>query len=184
MFRRTGRIGIVFAITLLAATAVFAQGPSGMGGHGGGPTPGRMGGHAEGGFGMEQLGRFRMMFRGLDLSDSQKEEIRSIVETARDDVRAIVEEAGAPEDRTPFIEIFTQPTLTVSDLEENFGAMDEVREAARDIIMQAIVDVHDVLTAEQLEELASMADEHGLGMGPGPEHGMGMVPGGGPAPMR
>lgn len=133
---------------------------------------------------MEQLGRFRMMFRGLDLSDSQKEEIRSIVESARDDVRAIVEEAGAPDERTPFIELFTQPVLTVSDLEENLGAMDEIREAARDIIMQAIVDVHDVLTVEQLEELAAMAEEHGPGMGPGRGHGMGMAPGGGPAPMR
>ena len=133
---------------------------------------------------MEQLGRFRMMFRGLDLSDSQMEEIESIVQTVRDDVRVIMEEAGRPEDRTPFMEIFTQPTLTVSDLEENLGAMDEVRDAARDVIMQAIVDVHNVLTDEQLEELAAMAEEHGLGTGPGHGPGMGMAPEGGPPPMR
>ncbi len=149
-------IGItVLAVIMLAGTAI-AQGPGGPG--------------QNSGFGMENLERFRMMFRHMDLTEEQADEIESITEAAREEVMAIMEEAGRPEDHTSFMDVFTSPTLTVSDLEETMGQMDEVREAMRDVIFEAMVDIHDVLTAEQLEKLAEMVEEHTDSMG----HGSGM----------
>lgn len=151
---------------MLAAGTAIAQRPGGWGGHGGGPRIGPGQGQAEG-FGMEQLARFRMMFRGLDLTEDQIEEIRDIVEGTREEVRAILETARPEEDEETFMDMFTSPELTVRDLEDGMGHMDEVREEVRNLVFQAIVDVHDVLTPVQLEELAEMAEEHPHGMGPG-----------------
>jgi len=95
------------------------------------------------------------------------------VETAREDVGAVMEAAGGPEERTPFIELFTSPSFTVSDLEHAADEMDYIREEIQGIAFEAIVDVHDVLTAEQLEDLAGMAEENSFGMGRGPEMGRG-----------
>ena len=176
-------IGIAaLAVILLAGTAM-AQAPRGCSPSAGGPRGGAHemvsgpGGHGQqAGFGMENLARFRMMFRHLDLTEEQVDEIESITETAREEAMAIMEEAGRPEDRTHFMDVFTSPTLTVSDLEDTMGQMDEVREAMQDVIFEAMVDIHDVLTIEQLEKLAEMVEEHAGGMGhaSGMDHGSGM----------
>ena len=173
-------IGIAaLALTLLAGTAI-AQGSGGWGRADGGPRmgaaemgpgPGAGGPGGQGGFGMENLARFRMMFRYIDLTDSQIGEIRSITETAREETMDIVETARSLEDHASFIEIFTSPILTVRDLEEAAGRRDEVKEAMQDVIFEAIVDVHDVLTAEQLEKLLEIDNEYDGRMGRGP--GMG-----------
>jgi Spy/CpxP family protein refolding chaperone len=172
-------LGITALAVLLLAGTAMAQPPGGWNPPGGGAFetdngPGGGGPGQGGGNAMEILGRFRMMFRELDLTDSQVDEIHSIVDTAREDARAIMEAAGGPEERTPFMEIFTSPVLTAGDLEEVIGQNSEIRDAIQEIILEAIVDVHDVLTAEQLEELASMAEEHSFGMG---GHGPGHMPG-------
>ncbi len=177
MSGKTKIIGIaVLAMILLAGTAI-AQGSGGWssgasGSHGGGyemgPGPGGPGGHGQqGGFGMERLEQFRMMFRHIDLTEEQIEEIRSITENAREDAMRIMGEAGRPESQTHFMDVFTSPTLTVSDLEDTMGQMDEVREEMQDVIFEAMVDIHDALTTEQLEKLAEMAEEHDGAMGPG-----------------
>lgn len=160
-------------VLLLTAGTLFAQGFEGPAG---GPAGGPGGGGHQSGFGMEQLARFRMMFRGLDLTEEQQDEIRSIVDEARERVQTLIETARPQEDRETFMDIFTSPTLTVRDLEDSMGQMDEVRDQVRDIVLQAIVDVHDVLTPEQLEALAEMAEEHAFGPGPGQgmEHDPGM----------
>lgn len=187
MSRKAKIIGLTALImTLLAGTAI-AQNPGGWGDPGGGPRGGGVEmaaehGGAQGGFGMEMLARFRMMFRELDLSEEQINEIHTITETAREEARALMQESGMPEERTPFIEVFASAILTVSDLEETLGQNDEVREAMKDIIFQAIVDVHDVLTYEQLEKLAEMAEEHAGGFGHGP--GMGFESGTEPVHLR
>ncbi|MCD4701867.1 MAG: Spy/CpxP family protein refolding chaperone [Candidatus Aegiribacteria sp.] len=164
----------VLSVIILAGTAV-AQAPGGWGSPAGGPQagahemgPGGPGQHS--GFGMENLARFRMMFRHLDLTEEQANEIESITEIAREDVMEIVEEARSQADRTHFMDVFTSPTLTVSDLENTMGQMHEVMEVVQYVIFEAIVDVHDVLTIEQLEKLAEMAEEHAGGM----DHGSGM----------
>ena len=183
MSRKTKIIGIAaLAMILLTGTAI-AQGPGGWSPHGGGshggghemgPGPGGPG--QQGGFGMERLEQFRMMFRHIDLTQQQIEEIRLITETAREESMGIMEAAGRPEDHTPFMDLFTNPTLTVSDLEDALGQNSEIREAMQDVVLQAIVDIHDVLTLEQLDKLAEMVEEHAGAMGPGPgmNHDSGM----------
>ncbi len=182
-------IGIAaLAMIVLGGTAI-AQGPGGWspqagGYHGGAPGmgPGGPGGPGQsGGFGMDRLEQFRMMFRFIDLTGEQIEEIQSITGAAREEAMGIMEEAGRPEDRSPFMDLFTSPTLTVSDLENAMGENAEIREVMQDVIFAAIVDIHDVLTIEQLDKLAEMAEEHGGGMGQGP--GMNSGPGMG-HPMR
>jgi Spy/CpxP family protein refolding chaperone len=177
----------VLAMIVLAGTAI-AQGPGGWspqagGSHGGsfemdhGPgVPGPGGPGQQGGFGMERLEQFRMMFRHIDLTEEQIEEIRSITENAREEAMGIMEAAGRPEDHTPFMDIFTSATLTVSDLEETVSQNSEIREAMQDVVFEAIVDIHNVLTLEQLDKLAEMAEEHSGAMGPGAgmDHGSGM----------
>lgn len=176
MLRKMKIVGIAtLALTLLAGTAI-AQGTEGWGRADGGPRMGAAemapggGPGGQGGFGMETLARFRMMFRYIDLTDEQIDEIRSITETAREQTMGIMESAGRPEDHATFIEIFTSSILTVSDLEDIADQRDEIKEAIQDVVFEAIVDVHDVLTVEQLEKLADMAEEHAGEMG----HGQGM----------
>ncbi|MBN2585803.1 MAG: periplasmic heavy metal sensor [Candidatus Fermentibacteraceae bacterium] len=174
---KTGKAMVTAAVLMiLTAGALLAQGPGGWGGQSGGPMMGPGGGQLAG-FGMERLAQFRMMFRELDLTEEQQEEIRSIVEDAREQVEAILESARPVEDRETFMDIFTSPTLTVRDLEESMDQMDQVREDVRDIVLQAIVDVHDELTAEQLQELSEMAEEHAFGMEEGHGPMMGHDPG-------
>lgn len=190
MSRKMQIVGIAaLVLTLLAGTAI-AQGPGGWGPTAGGPRGGRteMAPGQQGSFGMENLARFRMMFRYLDLTDEQIGEIRSITENAREEAMGIIEGAGRPEDHATFIEIFTSSILTVSDLEEAAGQRDEIKEAMQDVIFEAIVDVHDVLTVEQLDKLADIAEEHAGGMGYGLDMGrnpdMGHGSGMGPMHMR
>ena len=167
-------IGIAALAMIVLGGTALAQGPGGWsppagGPHGGGYEMGSGPGGSgqQGGFGMERLEQFRMMFRHIDLTEDQVEEIRSITETAKEEAMDIMEEAGRPEDHTPFMDIFTSPTLTVSDLEETMNQNSEIREAMQDVIFTAIVDIHDVLTLEQLDDLAEMVEEHAGAMGPG-----------------
>lgn len=123
------------------------------------------GGHGQyNGFGPEYLARFRMMFRHMNLSGEQIEEIDSIIEAARIKTREIMEEGCRPEEFTPFMDVFTSPALTVNDLEEVTGHDAEVREDVQDVIFQAMVDIHDVLTVEQLERMSVIAGEHAAEM--------------------
>ena len=175
--RMSGKMKItgiaVLTMILLAGTAM-AQGPGGWspqagGSHGGAHEMGAGSGGSgqQSRFGLENLARFRMMFRHLELTDDQSTQIESIMETAREEAMAIMEDSGRSEDRTHFMDVFTAPTLTVGDLEDTMGRMDEVREAMQDVIFEAMVDIHDVLTTGQLEKLAEMAEEHAGAMGPG-----------------
>lgn len=160
---------LIFVATL-AAGAAFAQG-------GGFPgMMGRDGNRPMAGFGPENLGAFRMLAGRLDLTDEQTEQIEAILSGTREEIQAILEEAGPPEERPGFLEMFAGEDLTVADLEENFSGMDETREAIRSLAFTAIVEIHDILTAEQLAELAELAGELG-GFGQG--MGGGMMGGGG-----
>lgn len=179
MSGKTKIIGISVLVLILLAGTAMAQRPGGWSppddgshgrGHEMGPGPGNPGQQI--GFGMENLARFRMMFRHLDLTEEQVIEIEFITEAAREEAMAIMEAAGRPEDQPSFMEIFTSPTLTISDLEEAMGKRDDIREAMEDVLFEAMVDVHNVLTVEQLDKLAEMVEEHagGMGQGPGMEH--------------
>lgn len=162
---------IVLAVTLLAGTAL-AQGYGERGIHGGGPAGGEMMHNAGRGpghdaeFGPGNLARCRMIFRNLNLTDEQWEEVEYILTNTREQIESIESEVGLQDHRTSFIELFTSYTLTVDDLEETLGVSSETREAMRVVIFEAIVDLHDVLTPEQLDELASIATQHEMGHGP------------------
>ncbi|MCK4807451.1 MAG: Spy/CpxP family protein refolding chaperone [Candidatus Aegiribacteria sp.] len=160
-------IGITALSIIIVAGSAMAQPPGGWSPPAGGPGAGahEMGPGQQGGFGLESLAQFRMMFRHIDLTAEQIGQIELIKEAAREEAMAIMEEAGRPEDHISFMEVFTSPTLTVSDLEETMGKMEGVREAIRDVIFEAMVDIHDILTTEQLEKLADMVEEHAGGMG-------------------
>ena len=163
---------IVITASLLAGTAL-AQGfgehsPSGAGHHGEAMMHGSRGpGGNAGGPGFENFERFRMMFRGLDLSTDQTDQVEGIIADTREEIETIMDAAESSEMRSTFIEVFTSPTLTVRDLEMTLGAADEAREEVRDVMYEAIVDLHDVLTAEQLDKLGEMASAHGMGHTPG-----------------
>lgn len=167
-------IGIVVITASLLTGTALAQGfeehsPSGAGRPGGAMMhdsrgPGGPGAHA-GGPGFENFERFRMMFRGLDLSSDQTEQVEGIMADTREEIETIMDAAETSEMRSTFIEVFTSPTLTVRDLEITLGAADEARDAVRDVMYEAIVDMHNVLTAEQLDKLAEMASEHGMRRG-------------------
>jgi len=106
-----------------------------------------------------------MMFRGLDLTSDQTEQVEGIIADTREEIETIMDAAETSEIRSTFIEVFTSPTLTVRDLEITLGAADEARDEVRDVMYEAIVDLHNVLTAEQLDKLAEMASEHEMQRG-------------------
>ena len=174
MKRKMKTIGVIAITASLLAGTALAQGfgdhpPSGAGRpaeammHGsrglGGP------GGNTGGPGFENLERFRMMFRGLDLTFDQIEQVEGIIADTREEIEEIIDAAEASDIRNSFIEMFTSPTLTVRDLETTLGAMDETRDAVKDVVYVAIVDLHNVLTVEQLDKLADMASEHEMRRG-------------------
>jgi Spy/CpxP family protein refolding chaperone len=165
----SGRMKTAAAVLVtasLAAGMAFAQGggfPGMMGG--GGPRGGMAG------FGPENLGAFRMIAERLDLTDDQKESIETIIEETREEIDAIFEEAGPPEERPRFMELFTATELTVADLEAAIPGSDEIRDAIRTVTLNAVVEIHDVLTVEQLSELALIIEEH-ADMAPGMGCGM------------
>ncbi len=169
MLRKMKKAGFaVLALVVLSGTAI-AQRSAGWNQHGGsfrggmwGMIPGPGG---PGVFGMVNLVQFRMMFRYLDLTDEQIEEIRAITQNAREETMDIMESVEIPENMTPLMLVFTSPTLTVRDLEDAVNRNDDLRKDMQDIIFQAMVDVHDVLTPGQLEDLAIIIEEYAAGTG-------------------
>lgn len=161
----------VIAITasLLAGTAMAQRfgdhSPSGAGHPGGTMMHDSRGPGGPGGPGFENFERFRMMFRGLDLTSDQTEQVEGIIADTREEIETIMDAAETSEIRSTFIEVFTSPTLTVRDLEITLGAADEARDEVRDVMYEAIVDLHNVLTVEQLDKLADMASEHEMRRG-------------------
>jgi len=192
MTGRAKTTAIVVLTALLITGAAFAQGMGGAGRGGGGGRSGGMmaaGGGMQDSFGPGNINAFRMLAGRLDLTESQEEEIETILTEVREDMEELRDAAAPSEERVRFMDLFTSSSLTVADLEENLGGNEELREAGRDIMLQAIVDIHDVLTDEQLSELADMVEEHagsgpdgmrsgmmgGRGMGGAPQRGAGSM---------
>jgi Spy/CpxP family protein refolding chaperone len=173
---------LALGLGTLAATTAFAQpgfmGGGGPGGMGGGP--GDMGGRPgmDAGPGMEgDLGGFARVLGALDLTDDQRSEIAAIMETARFEIQSIRSSAEGVNLREELMDLFLQDDLSVSEVEAVFSELDAIREQVRDVMVEAMVDIHDVLTPEQLDRLSELVEMRG-GMG-GP--GMG-APMGGPPP--
>jgi Spy/CpxP family protein refolding chaperone len=125
---------------------------------------------------MEQLGGFMRILGALDLTEEQRERIRTILDDARSRVRDIMEGTERTDQRGRMMELFVSESLTESELLDVMSQRDQVRDDIREIMAAALVDVHDVLTAEQLDRLAELLEERmgrggpggGAGFGPGP----------------
>ncbi|MCK5786322.1 MAG: Spy/CpxP family protein refolding chaperone [Candidatus Sabulitectum sp.] len=164
MKRKTTVIATAAAILLLTGAAI-AQ-PGGMPGRG--MEHQRPGGQAGGDFFQRMLPMMRM----LDLTDDQREAIMDIMEETRNSMESLrgAEEAG--DQREDFLELFSSPTITTSQVESLLNGRLDKMEEANVIIARALVDIHDLLTAEQLATLAEFepgsmemrSSEHG-GMG-------------------
>ncbi len=185
MTRKTKIIGIMVLVVTLLAGTVLAQG---YGRRGGGMRGNGMGGNGMNGYGAGPMGgNIMMALWNLDLTDGQQDEIEAIMTEARDQIEELQENIPENDDRSDFIEVFTSPDLSVADLEEQFGNNSDFMEEMQSIMFQAIVDVHDVLTDEQLVELAELAEDFstqggfrgGRGPGGGFRGGSGGVPGNG-----
>jgi hypothetical protein len=141
---------------------MMAPGPEGAGAPGGDGFPG------------EPVMLMRFLDR-LDLTDSQWEEVQTILEDTRDRIEAIREEMRAEEPLKAFLTAFSEPTLTISDLAALTDEMDSVRTRIRDISLDAVVRIHDLLTEDQLARVGELADSDipmgprggGSGFGPG-----------------
>jgi len=139
-------IAMLAAMVLLAGSAV-AQ-PGGMQGR---PIVNNQG-HSgpEGDFFQRMLPMMRM----LNLTDDQREAIQDIMEETRESMENIrgTEDPGSHRDE--FLELFSSSSLSVSEVENLLNQRIEAMEDANSIIAEALVDIHDVLTPEQLAALA------------------------------
>ncbi len=160
MKRRTTIMALGAAVLLIVGTA--AAQPMMMDREGGFPGRGGMG-HEQGGGTI--LERMLPMLHHLDLSGDQAEQIRDIIDGARRDIEALRGTDDHEGLREQFREMFSSTSITVTEVEGLLNARLEAMEEVNFIIAQAIVDIHGVLTPEQLELMADF--EPGEHMGPG-----------------
>lgn len=101
------------------------------------------------------------MLEYVDLTDSQWERIDEILLDAEEQVESAREEAGLYNPSSTFVELFASEDLTVDALEDFAERSERLGTEMAGIHNRTLVRVHDVLTEEQLDQLASMAgDEH------------------------
>ena len=137
------------AIMLFAGTAI-AQ-PDGMG------MSNRSMEHRETGQqrpGAEFFQRIRPMLGILDLSDSQREEIGEIISTAVESMESIREGTEGTSHRDDFIQMFSSSTISAAEVENLLNGRTEVMQEMNSIVAVALVDIHNLLTPEQLSTLA------------------------------
>jgi hypothetical protein len=165
-----GGVGLAALLTLGLAASGVAQGwgggpPMGGGGPGGGGPGGGMphgfeGRGPQGGDMMPmEFQRLHRLLGALDLTDAQMEEIRDIVESVRDEIMELRE---AHQDQTfspsSFAEVYARENLTVDDLEDFFEEGRLLREEMFEIVLEGLVDIHDVLTEDQLERIVVLSE--------------------------
>lgn len=122
------------------------RGYAGHGGCGGGRVGGECSDYGGCGLGVVH------MLRYADLTDSQWEEIEGILEETEEELETLHDERS-------FMEVFTSETLTEESL-ERFATRSRGRaEEMETVRNSALVRIHDVLTEEQLRELAAMSEQ-------------------------
>jgi periplasmic protein CpxP/Spy len=139
----------IFAATaaLVITTGLAAQGPGGHRGPGpGGPGPGMFGGPGGGFFGP-------MLGRQLDLTDAQREQVKTIFEATHADVQAIHEQLkGLHEQMGSAVE--TGNTAEIDVLASQQGDLTGKLMAIQAKNMVRVR--NEVLTSEQIQKLAEM----------------------------
>lgn len=146
MKKRITIIAVLAAMVLLAGAAV-AQ-PGGAQGRPMGNNTGHSG--AEGDFFQRMLPMMRM----LNLTDDQRDAIQDIMEETRESMASLRGTEDPGNHRDEFLEMFSSNSLSVSEVENLLNQRLEAMEDANSIIAKALVDIHDVLTPEQLAALA------------------------------
>lgn len=175
MKKRTGYAVLsALGFAALLATLAFAQSDHMGGGRMGGGfagSPGMgsgfSGGHSMGG-GNDQMGGLIRLLSALDLTDEQRTEIRTIAEDAGDDMLAVRESVHGSNPREELMALFVREDISLAEVKDVFDDIDRIQEEVRDIMLEAFVDIHDVLTSDQLAELARLVEEHS-GMHHGPD---------------
>ncbi|MDM7993496.1 MAG: Spy/CpxP family protein refolding chaperone [Candidatus Fermentibacter sp.] len=132
---------------------------------GGGPGCGGAGPGSGPGMGGVAIEALMPVLGGLDLDDAQRGSIDAILEETREEIRSLMDEEAPVDPMAGFMEVFGSPEITVDDLEALAEEMAGRREAAREIELEAIVRIHDVLTPEQLSTIGSLP-VHGGGAAP------------------
>ena len=120
------------------------------------------------------------MLEYVDLTESQRERIEEILLDAEEQVESARDEAGLSHPSSSFVELFAGQSLSVDDLKGFAERSERLGEEMADVHNRTLVRIHDTLTEEQLEQLASMAgDDHSrFGRTGRGRHGYGHMPGG------
>jgi len=141
------------------ASAHSADGPPG-------PPPGLHGGPgAMGGMGLPLM-LSPQVLDGIDATAQQREQLRSIAEAARADLKA-QHEAGKA-DRDQMMALFTQPTVDAKAAESLRKQMQARQDTASKRLTQALVESAKVLTVDQRVKMAELMKQHADHMPPPP----------------
>lgn len=155
---RNSRKGVAYVVTTIAlavagAAAVVPLAAQAMpGGHGG---PGMMGGH-------EGHGMGRMLERMLDkvgATDAQRAQIKQITQLAETDLRAQQEAGRALREQA--LALMSAPTLDAAAAESLRQQMLARHDQSSRRMMQAMLDVGNVLTPAQRSKLAEQMKRFG-----------------------
>jgi Spy/CpxP family protein refolding chaperone len=155
--RRLAPWAAVGALLIAGVATVFAahaQGPHGgpeMGGHG---DPGMMmfgGPHDRMGRGLDR------MLDGLGVSDAQRDQIHQISKAAENDMRAAREGERAMHERG--VQIFTAPTVDAAAAESLRQQMVAQHDQASKRMLQAMLDIANVLTPAQRAKIGDRIKE-------------------------
>lgn len=147
--RSTRGVKLMLMSLLIAASgavALSAWAQPGPGGHGGPGMMGWGGGPMMGRHGMDR------MLSDVGASDAQKTQIRQIMKSAFDDLRAQREQNRGLHDKA--MEVFTAPNVDANAAEAVRQQMLQQHDQASKRMMQAMLDVSRVLTPEQRTKIA------------------------------
>jgi protein CpxP len=152
-----------------AATPVAASAPEAMPdghGHHGHPDMGGMGGPGghEGGEGMMPFGghHLQRMLDDVKATDAQRAQIRTIADKAQADLKALHEEGRQLHEQG--LDLWAAPKLDASAAEAQRQKMLHHHDVLSQRMMQAMLDVGQVLTPEQRAGIVQRMREHHQGM--------------------
>lgn len=151
---KTGAIAAALALSGFAAQA-HAHG----GGHGG---HGPRGGHA-----MMMLSEHALDL--VDATDAQRAQIRQIMKTAREELRA--QRQGSRQQHEQAMALFAAPNIDAAAIESLRQQGQAQREAASKRMSQALIDAARVLTPEQRAKLADRMKKRHARMAEHMQHG-------------
>ena len=179
MKKRMTMITVVAAVLLLGGTALAQAGmvSGGMNSRGGMNQHREMG---QQGGGMFLQGMLPML-QHLDLTDDQMEQVHEIMDNARERIESIRGTDDHESMREQFRGLFTSSSISVAEVESLLNQRLDSMEEMNSIIAETVVEIHDVLTEEQLQAIADFepgeGDMHFGGQG---EHAPVMRGGSGP----